>query len=100
MSTAETLADLGLLASTAHQRATAVPKHDQVLVTGWELTRAPAGQSVWRRDTPTGTAYVLHNSGAWLAIVGRVELSVRQHPSRPEACRAADAVLAGEKVSA
>lgn len=64
------------------------------------MTRSPAGQPVWRRDTPGGTAYVLHNSGAWLCIVGREELSVRQHGTRQEACRAADAVLAGEKVSA
>ena len=100
MSPATTIADLRLLASTAFQRATAIPQHDQVLATDWELTRAPAGQPVWRRDTPDGTAYVLHNSGAWLCIVGREELSVRQHLSRLEACCAADAVLSGEKVLA
>ena len=94
------IADLRLLASTAHQRATAIPQHDQVFVIGWELTRAPAGQPVWRRDTPGGTAYVLRNSGAWLCIVGREELSVRQHATRQEACLGADAVLYGERVSA
>ena len=100
MNHADNIADLKLLASTAHQRATTRPQQDQVLVTGWELSRSPAGQPVWRRDTSTGTAYVLHNAGAWLAVVGREELSVRQHATRQEACRAADEVLEGAKVSA
>ena len=94
------ISDLRLLASTAFQRSVATPRQDQVLAGGWELSRSPGGHPVWRRDTERGTAYLLFNSGAWLSIVGRAGLAVRQHPSRQEACQAADAVLTGEQVSA
>ena len=70
-----------------------------MLASGWELFRFHTGCPVWRRDTPGGMAFVMHDHQGWFPVVGTIEHSTRQYATRQEACKAADAVPDGAVVS-